>query len=211
MGLFLTLSGVIGADESSVAGTIGSFVSTWEGTFEPMTGTTDDRHVTVISGSHGNCTIFYPNDFMGSEELSQHLSQQRQTPVFSFHIHDGDLWTFQLFDKGNLVTRFNPIPDYWDELGPAERRSWSGDADAISACIPSVPADSIRNYFVEWTDEYLNRAFVDRAKAYPDDNCVYGDEWQLTDFMRRLGLEYPVLDGTIIGRTYRLRIRRARL
>lgn len=42
-------------------------------------------------------------------------------------------------------------------------------------------------------------------KAYPDDEFGMGDCWQMADFMRKLGLPYPISDdGTILGVTYRL-------
>jgi len=41
-------------------------------------------------------------------------------------------------------------------------------------------------------------------KAYPDDEFSAGEDWQLVDFMRKLGLVYPVSDdGELSGITYR--------
>jgi hypothetical protein len=40
--------------------------------------------------------------------------------------------------------------------------------------------------------------------AYPDDEFPYNDCWQVTDFMCRLGLVYPIDDqGTATGASYR--------
>jgi hypothetical protein len=207
MGLFLAASGVVGADSAAVERSVGSFASAHGGTFEPRSGTTDDPNIAVVTQGGPNTTILYPREFMGWDELSQHLSKDLQVPVFSFHIHDGDLWMFMLLDKGDKVTQFNPIPDYWEELEAEVRASWAGDAQAVCQHVPGISADSIRDYFVEWTEDVAGSG----RKAYPDDEFAYGIDWQMTDFMRRVGLKYPVgNDGKPDGNTFRLRVRRVR-
>jgi hypothetical protein len=159
----------------------------------------------VITESGPNTTILYPSQFMFSEESSQHISKDLQVPVFSFHIHDGDLWMFILFDNGERATQFNPIPEYWGELDPQEKFAWAGDVERLTRLVPGLSADAIRNYFVEWTVDIV----ASSRKAYPDDSFEYGVDWQLTDFMRRVGLKYPVRDdGSLAGETFRLRVRR---
>jgi len=49
------------------------------------------------------------------DESSAFLSRELQAPVFSFHIHDGDLWMYILHVNGLAVDQFNPVPDYWDD------------------------------------------------------------------------------------------------
>ena len=207
MGLFLSASGVIGADSVVVERSVGTFVKTKNGTFESRSGTTEDPNIAVITQGDKNTTILHPREFMEWDELSQHLSKDLQAPVFSFHIHDGDLWMFLLFDKGEMITQFNPIPDYWGELDPSAKASWSGDAEAVCLRVPGLSPDSIKNCFVEWTEEVSENG----GKAYSDDEFEYGTDWQLTDFMRRVGLKYPIRnDGTPDGQTFHLRIRRPR-
>jgi hypothetical protein len=204
MGLFLAASGVIGADSAAVERSLGSFVDAKGGIFEQRSATTDDPNIAVIAQAGPNTTFLYPREFMGWDELSQHLSKELQLPVFSFHIHDGDLWMFVFFDKGNKVTQFNPIPEYWEELDPEEKTSWAGDAEAVCQHLPGVSSESIKNYFVEWTEEVAGSG----RKAYPDDEFACGIDWQLTDFMRRVGLKYPLRDdGTPDGPTFRLRVK----
>jgi hypothetical protein len=205
MGLFLAASGIVEADSSAVEHSVGSFANAHGGTFEPRSGTTDDPNIAVITQGGPNTTILYPREFMGWDALSQYLSKDLQAPVFAFHIHDSDLWMFVLFDKGETVTQFNPIPEYWEELDPREKATWAGDARAVCQHIPGVSIDSIKNYFVEWTGHIGGSG----QKAYPDDEFAYGVDWQMTDFMRRVGLKYPVgNNGTPDGKTFRLRIRR---
>ena len=119
------------------------------------------------------------------------LSEELGKPVFSFHIHDGDLWMYVLFDQGQEVDRFNPMPDYWEELDDeAERESWRGNATAVAERVPGLAPESIERYLIFWDDEILLSA--GRPKAYPNDKFHIGDDWQIVDFMRRVGLSLPI-------------------
>jgi hypothetical protein len=207
MGLSLALSGIVGADSAAVEGSVDSFVNAHSGTFEARAGTTDDPNIAVITQGGPNTTILFPREFMHSDVLSQHLSKDLQVPVFSFHIHDGDLWMFLLFDKGEKVTQFNSVPEYWRELDSEEKASWLGDAEVVCRHIAGLSPESIRNYFIEWTDDVAGSG----RKAYPDDEFAYGQDWQMTDFMRRVDLKYPVgNDGNTVGKTFRIRVRGVR-
>jgi hypothetical protein len=204
MGLFLAASGIVGANSSAVERSIGSFATAQGGTFELRSRATNDPKLGIITEGGPNTTVLYPRQFIHWDELSQHLSQDLQLPVFSFHIHDGDLWMFVLFDKGEKVTQFNPIPEYWGELNAQDKARWAGDARAVCRHIPGLTPDSISNYFLEWTEEVVGSG----RKAYPEDEFAYGIDWQLTDFMRCVGLKYPVgNDGKPDGKAFRLRVR----
>jgi hypothetical protein len=64
---------------------------------------------------NGNVSVFYPNGFVEWDESSAYISKELKTTVFSFHIHDGDFWMYILYNNGQIIDQFNPIPDYWDE------------------------------------------------------------------------------------------------
>lgn len=207
MGLFLSASGVLSPDGQAVRDAISSFVASTGGTFEPRVGTSDDRNICVIQSCTSTTTVLYPDGFTDWDELSRHLSVELRVPVFSFHIHDGDLWMFVTFADGNDVTRFNPIPDYWEAVGDEERNRWIGSAENVASLVPGLKAAAIAKYFVAWTDDVVSS----ELKAYDDDEFPIGVDWQLTDFMRRLGFNYPVdQSGTPTGETFDLTIRRSR-
>ena len=204
MGLFISLSGVIGKDVQQVEASVRRFTQSVNGGFENGANIEDEHPNLSIVGQKGqNATILYPNDFVEWDDASAFIAKDLQTSVFSFHIHDEDLWMFQLFYKGELVTRFNPIPDYWQEdLSDTEAQSWQGDAAAVSNYVPGLQAKEIEKYFVrwDWDDDYEGE-----EKAYPEDEFEYGDCWQLVDFMEKLGLEYPIDElGEIKGTKYKL-------
>lgn len=208
MGQFLALSGVIAADNSSVLASIDRYVRARNGTFERTSDDwADGRDIAVIGEDAGNSTVLYPPGFCEWDEIAQHLSQELLRPVFSFHIHDGDLWMFIVFNAGIEVAWFNPIPGYWSEVDAAEEKKWAGNADEICRLVPNVSVESIRNYFVSWNDDGSGPT----GKAYEDDEFAYCSDWQMVDFMRRIGLTFPLpSDGAIHGEKYVFRIPKKR-
>ena len=172
---------------------------TRDGSLRRSARSTEDPNTLVLLGDNSRCTVLYPWGFLDWDDASRYLSQHLGVPVFSFHIHDEDLWMFVLFDKGEQVAQFNPLPEYWDDgISDEERASWSGDAAVIAARIPGLAPGTIGPYLRHWDlDE------EDPGKAFSEDQFGFHDCWQLCDFMRRVGLRYPLDDaGQILGETY---------
>ena len=70
--------------------------------------------------------------------------------------------------------------------------------------MPGVDA-AIARYFLPWTDDVIDA----QRKAYPDDRYPIGADWQLTDFMRRLGFVFPVdRDINTTGETFYMEVGR---
>jgi hypothetical protein len=207
MGLFLSASGVLSPDGKAVRDAIAAYVTFTGGTFEPRKGTTNDGGIGVIKSTGSTTTVLYPDGFTDWDELSKFLSLKLKTPAFSFHIHDGDLWMFVAFNDGKESAWFNPIPDYWGRVDDGERKRWAGNAESVASLVPDLTAASIERYFVPWTEDVL----AAEQKSYDDDAFAIGVDWQLTDFMRRLGFTYPLDEsGTPTGETFYLKSRRQR-
>ncbi len=188
MGFFLSLSGVINCDAARVETSIRKYTEKLNGGFEKANIGIDHPNIAIIGQNGPNTTLVYPDSFAEWDDASAFLSQELSTAVFSFHIHDEDLWMFQLFVNGEMITRFNPIPDYWvEDVTIEELDSWKGDASLISGHVPGVQAPVIEKYFIRWDWEY-----DEDEKAYEGDEYGYGDCWQLLDFMKKLGLDYPI-------------------
>jgi hypothetical protein len=200
--MFLAMSGVIGATSDEVVGALRSLVTEHRGSLEAAALTTDDDDCLVVAAADDRVTVLYPGNFFDWDEASAELSQRLQKPVFSLHIHDGDFWMYQFFDKGESIDQFNPMPEYWEELEEDERDAWGGDADLVAQRIPGLSADKIAAYLVLWGDDVLESDL--QTKAYPGDKFGYGSDWQLVDFMNKLGLPFPTGDqGEPRGPTYR--------
>jgi hypothetical protein len=204
MGLFLSMSGVMGGDEDSVVDALRSYAEDNRGLLEEKELTAEEEGCLVVSAGTGGVTVLYPSDFFDWDSAAQYLSTRLGRPVFSFHIHDGDLWMYLLYQNGKVVDQFNPLPDYWEELENDERQAWKGNATAVAQRIPGLAPQQITRYLVQWGDEMLEAP--ERKKAYPTDRFYYGDDWQLVDFMGKLGLAYPIDDrGAAHGVTYRFK------
>jgi hypothetical protein len=200
MGIFLSISGVINKNWQQVEGSLSKFAEMVGGGLLDTNVEDDHPNLAIISSQEPHTTILYPSDFVEWDDASIFISKDLQTSVFAFHIHDEDLWMFQLFYNGELVSRFNPVPDYWlDELSEQEEQSWQGDAKKVSQYVPGLSAEKIEKYFVRWD------MLGDEDKAYPEDEFEYGDCWQLVDFMEKIGLQYPIDEnGDVNGATYKL-------
>ncbi|MCC9604525.1 hypothetical protein LOC68_27590 [Blastopirellula sp. JC732] len=201
MGLFLSMSGVIGKDAAAVEKALAAFAAEKEGEFAQAERTIEDEDCLVLAGEGDRVSILYPSDFFDWDAASQYLSRVLSTPVFSFHIHDEDLWMYLLFRKGQPIDAFNPIPDYWDDnLSEEEIFYWSGNARQVAQAVPGVASEEIENYLKRWEDP----DYEEMQKAYADDEFAAADCWQLLDFLKKLGFEYPITaDGQIEGKTFR--------
>jgi hypothetical protein len=205
MGEFIAMSGVTGRTRSDVVRSLEEFALSKGGLMEQASPQKEPfDHLVIAGDENGPVTVLYPGEFFGWDEASSFLSVSLGAPVFSFHIHDGDLWMYALFVNGEAVDHFNPIPDYWwEEVSPEERSEWMGDADVIADVWKGIDATSIEKYLVTWDlDE------DEPGKAYESDQFPYNDSWQLTDFMEKLGLSYPIDDtGEIHGDWYRFEVK----
>ena len=187
MGLFVALSGVIGASADDVQGALKAFAASRAGSFESTAGMPGEPNTGSITQYGVNTTVMYPEGFSEWYDASSFLSANLEKPVFSLHIHDEDLWMYILFRGGDEIGCFNPIPDYWEELAPEERARWKGDAEIIAGVVPGLTPAAVSNYLIEWTPQQQGG-----VRAYPDDEFQIGDSWQMCDFMRKIGLEYPM-------------------
>lgn len=201
MGLFLSMSGVIGKDVAAVEAALSAFADEKEGEFAEATRTIVDEDCLVLAGEGDRTSVLYPSDFFDWDAASQYLSRKLSAPVFSFHIHDEDLWMYLLFRKGQPIDAFNPIPDYWDDnLSEEEIKYWAGDSQQVVQAVPGLASEEIENYLIRWEDPDYDEV----RRAYADDEFGSADCWQLLDFMKKLGLEYPItVDGRIEGKTFR--------
>jgi hypothetical protein len=107
---------------------------------------------------------------------------------------------YVFYVDGEIADQFNPVPDYWDdEITDEELQSWKGNAAKIAQYVKSAKQSDIKKYLVRWDLDA-----EDPEKAFADDEYAQED-WQLLDFMKRLGLPYPLDDnGAPKGETFRL-------
>jgi hypothetical protein len=165
MGLFLALSGVVGGKKAAVEDALRSFATLKGGSIRLAAKTTDEPNALLLLEENSNVSILYPRGFLEWDEASKHISAELGMPVFSLHIHDGDFWMFVLYDRGQAVDQFNPLPEYWsDDVSVAE------NPERIAACIPGSNADVIKRYLRHWDLEA-----EEPGKAFPSDQFGFND------------------------------------
>jgi len=193
------MAGVIGANEEAVQAALSSFAASRNGSFAKKKENTDKPNTLILLENKQRCSVLYPWEFFDWDEASQFISSDLRVPVFSLHIHDEDLWMFILFDKGEQVAQFNPLPEYWDDnISEEERVAWAGDPASVAARVPGISVASISPYFRHWEFGDDNP-----GKAFPDDQYQFHDCWQMCDFIRKIGLIYPLDDaGKGLGEAY---------
>jgi hypothetical protein len=198
MGLFLSIAGIIGKSEKQVTASLIKYAKSIGGGLEKANLTFDDDDFCVIAEANNNTSVYYPNWLMDWDELSLFLSKDLNAPVFSFHIHDGDFWMYILFVNGENVDQFLPLPDYFDEnVGQEEIDSYKGDAATVAKYVKHIKQTDIEKYLVRWDWD------AEQVKAYSDDKYV-NEEYQLIDFMRKLGLPYPItVKWEPVGQVYK--------
>lgn len=135
----------------------------------------------------GGTSILFNEECGGFEDLAEAISKETQKPILLLYIYDGDFWGYSLYDNGVEIDRFNPMPDYFEEASEAQMEKEKGNAEIIAKYFHVEKAD-IEKYLIFWTDELLESE--DGQKAYEDDEFSIGEDWQMADFMRKLGYPY---------------------
>lgn len=134
-----------------------------------------------------NCVqILFNENSSGYEKLAECLSKEVGRPVLLLYIYDGDYWGYYFYNNGEFLDAFNPIPDYFGDVSDEEREKSSGNS-AIIAQYFKIDEAEIKDYLVEWTAE-KEENFEDTI--YEDDEFGQCEDWQLADFMKKLGYLY---------------------
>ena len=106
MGEFIAMSGVTGSTRTDVVRSLAEFALSKGGLMEPAVPVQAEPfdHLVIAGDENGPMTrCFIPDEFFGWDEASSFLSASLGVPVFSLHIHDGDLWMYVLFVDGEEV------------------------------------------------------------------------------------------------------------
>lgn len=127
-------------------------------------------------------SILFNEHCIGYDSLAKAVSGESGKAILLLYIYDGDYWGYWLYDKGEVIDEFNPMPDYFEDISEEKLQKLKGNADSIANYF-QVEKASIEKYLVRWSEETMDQ------KAYEDDEFGYGD-WQMADFMRRLGFPY---------------------
>lgn len=134
-----------------------------------------------VESAHG-VSILINDGCIGHDSLAKAVSKETGKAFLLLYIYDGDYWGYWLYENGNAIDEFNPIPDYFEKASEKKIQKVKGNAEIIARYF-DVEKASIEKYLVRWPEEMIGK------KAYEDDEFEYGD-WQMADFMRKLGYPY---------------------
>lgn len=128
-------------------------------------------------------SILINSECVGYGDLAGALSEAFSNTVLLLYIYDGDYWGYDLYVHGERIDQFDSDPDYFGEVSEELRQKLKGNAEIIAKHF-SVDKADIEKYLVLWSDKKHG------DKAYEDDEFEYWSDWQMLDFMRKLGYPY---------------------
>jgi hypothetical protein len=207
MGLFLHLSFILSSSKSKTVKSLKTLLKGDSYKLEEASEQSNSNELCIVESSNRNSTILFPSLF-NHWELSQELSYKLKTAVLTLEIHDGNFWFFILYDNGNEILKFNPFPDYYDKNVKKEELSpWLPNVETLCKYFPNTKREEIENYFIHWTSNIIKH-YTDSSdvkKAYLTDNYGYGNGLQMFDFIKKIGITYPIADnGNVSGTLFRL-------
>ena len=194
MGLFLQAAIVPDCSESVVRNAVAAVAEKYSQELEsPNVGESSEHDIIDLipkdckyQAAQNGISILFNEDCIGYESLAGALSEELGKAVMLLYIYDGDYWGYFLYDKGLEIDRFVPMPDYFEAVSKDEKQQMKGNVDLVAKYF-HVDKASIEKYIVFWTDKMMNDY---SAKAYEDDEFGQCEDWQMVDFMRKLGYPY---------------------
>lgn len=145
-----------------------------------------DLNACRYAQSYEGTQVLIEGDCLGFAALARALSDLSENPVMLLYIYDGDFWGYDFYG-GKEEDHFRTRPDSFGPVSPREKQRLSGDPAALSGWLPTWDTGMMRRYLVHWSD--LDEETMEET-ACPDDRFPYGDCWQMTDFMARLGFPW---------------------
>ena len=136
--------------------------------------------------SYEGTQVLMEGDCLGFAALARALSDLSENPVMLLYIYDGDFWGYDFYG-GKEEDHFRTRPDAFGPVSPREKQRLSGNPAALSGWLPTWDTEMMGRYLVHWSD--LDEDEMEET-ACPGDQFPYGDCWQMTDFMARLGFPW---------------------
>lgn len=72
-----------------------------------------------------------PQDIKELGRLAKGLSSKLKSAVFSFMVHDSDIFVYLLYENGKLIDQFDSNPDYFGPVTNAHRKKWIGHSEKL--------------------------------------------------------------------------------
>lgn len=136
--------------------------------------------------SYEGTQVLMESGTLGFAPLAKALSDASKNPVMLLYIYDGDYWGYDFY-VGKEEDHFSTRPDYFGPVSQEEKKRLSGNPAILTGWFPTWDVGKLQRYLVHWS----NRTDELGETACPNDQFLYGDCWQMTDFAARLGFPWP--------------------
>ena len=79
------------------------------------------------------------------DKLAKQLSKQLSCGVFTWNVHNNDIFYYTLFEDGKLRDEFNSSPDYFDPVSKGEMKRLHGKPEVlVPFCTPGVSTSQVQ-------------------------------------------------------------------
>jgi hypothetical protein len=150
--------------------------------------TPEGDFVELYENPSGHYLIMPGQMLHDAEGVARNLSLSLSASCILLHFSDDVAWSYDLFQAGHVLDSYNSRPNQFVKATEDQIVRLMGRPEVICSNWPDVMPEDISLYLSN--KELL--ADGSESKAYGSDRSPEWDAWQLCDFMRKLGLEYPV-------------------
>lgn len=141
MGLFLQAAVMPGCTEAEVRAIVNTVAEKYTCTFDELEKGSGEDDIIISDLIPDECqyaesadgvSILFNEDCIGYDSLAKVISKESGKTVLLLYIYDGDYWGYMLYERGEVIDQFNPMPDYFEEVSEEEIQKSKGNAESIA-------------------------------------------------------------------------------
>ena len=130
-----------------------------------------------VSPSVGGWVGVYPEGTRTDlAKLAKQLSKQLSCGVFTWNVHDDDIFYYTLFEDGKRRDEFNSSPDYFDPVSKGEMKRLHGKPEVlVPFCLPGVSTSQVQE--VLHPPSHVESELAAEASAPPPHDIKAITQW----------------------------------
>jgi hypothetical protein len=193
VGLFIRINAFRGVSHADVYATLAEFWSWHNRQVEPVQPDTGHDAFDLYEERDGWTLMRWTAgwEWKLRRKAQLHVSEALGCSGILVFVYDGDVWGYELFDRGTAVDWFNQWPLEGNTWFPA--KDLSGQPEAVIAAFPDLALDrsDVATYLAQRPDDEEAGEMWD-VPARPGDRFRRGDEYAMLDFLSLLGVTIDV-------------------
>ncbi len=128
--------------------------------------------------------VQYQQSALDWPEVTRSLSASLASPAFYFEIYDGETWGYRFFEEGRELAKYVSMPAVHEEASD-EPDQWTGNIQRVADRLGLTDSRALEQYLV-----HLDPENPLSEKADPEDEFELSDPWVISDFIRRLDIQW---------------------